>query len=99
MRAWLLAALLLAGCARPQVDAEEAAGKLLEEDVLCSGGASGCGGGVGWTCVGRHTGREVYCSAANAGRCVMVNRVQFEQPRAERACATTATGEICRERP
>lgn len=100
MRAWLLSALLLVGCERTYGAALSDSGKLLDEDVICSGASGGCGGaGAGFTCIGRHTGREVYCSAHTDGRCVIVHGVQFGQPRAERTCATTAAGEICRERP
>lgn len=66
----------LTACTFGRVDAEEKAQELLGgEDVLCSGDTNGCGGGAGWTCVGRRTGREVYCSAHSTGRCVISDPV------------------------
>lgn len=93
----ILSPAILSGCDRSQANAVREAGKLLDEDVLCSGDSDGCtGGGLGFTCVGRHTGREVYCSSDDTGRCVIVQGIRFTRPQAERSCATTATGEICR---
>lgn len=78
MRRLALAALAIIACDRPPPEAVREAGKLLQEDVLCSGGSDGCAGaGDGYTCIGRHTGREVYCSADNDGRCVIVEGVGF----------------------
>ncbi len=73
-RSLMALTLLLGACnGRGEGDAREQAKRILREEVLCEGWANGAsGGGGGWTCVGRRTGREVYCSASKSGRCVLV---------------------------